>query len=227
MNFVHDFLNIHIVVLAIPQLLRGFLVTIEIALFGTAGGITLGLILAVARVTILRPKTPRAVRWINVPMTLYVDAFRSVPALVLLIVVYFALPFLGIYFSRFLSASLTFVVIISAFAEEIFRGGIESIDKGQLQAARALGMGYLHSMRHVVVPQAVRIVIPTLTSRVISITKDVSLASVIGVSDLLKQATVAQGHYANSSPLMAATLLFILLFLPLVQLSVYLERRFK
>jgi len=226
-GLIDSFFNLRIMLDYLPALARGLLVTVEIAGLSLALGLTLGMILAVVRVAIKRRGSPRLVRLLNLPLAFYVDSMRALPPLVTLVVVYFALPYLGIYISRFWSAVSVFVLVLAAFASEIFRAGIESVDRGQMEAARSQGLSYLQTMRHVIVPQAFRVALPPLTSRMISITKDVSLASVIGVADLLKEAKLGIANTYNTSPLIAAAILFTLLFLPLVRLSMLVERRMK
>lgn len=228
MNFrdlFYYFFNIRVFIDTLPDLLLGLVVTIEIAALSLILGFVLGLILAVIRVAVKRPHNLLIIRLLNIPIALYVDVLRSIPPLVILIVVYYALPYIGMLIPRFWSAVLTFVVILSAFSEEIFRAGIESIDRGQIEAARSLGLSYIKTMSYVVIPQAFRIALPPMTSRMIAITKDVSLASVIGVADVLKKARAAQAFLANPTPLFSAALLFTILFLPLVRLSMYLEKK--
>jgi len=228
MNF-HDlfyyFFNFKFFIITLPELLRGLVVTVEIAALSLSLGFVLGLVLAVIRVTIKHYGTTGVLRILNFPLVVYVDVLRAIPPLVTLIVVYYALPFINITIPRFWAAVFTFVLILSAFAEEIFRATIEAIDRGQTEAARSLGLSYLQSMAYVVIPQAFKIALPPLTSRMIAVTKDVSLASVIGVADLLKKARAAQSLYANPTPLFSAALLFTILFLPLVRLSMYIEKK--
>jgi len=226
-GLIDSFFNVRIMLDYLPALARGLLVTVEIAGLSLALGLALGMVLAVIRVALKRRGNPRFVRWLNVPLAFYVDSMRALPPLVTLVVVYFALPYLGVYISRFWSAVSVFVFVLAAFASEIFRAGIESVDRGQMEAARSQGLSYLQTMRYVIVPQAFRVALPPLTSRMISITKDVSLASVIGVSDLLKEAKLGIANTYNTSPLIAAAILFTLLFLPLVRLSMLVERRMK
>ena len=226
-GLIDSFFNVRIMLDYLPALARGLWVTIEIAGLSLVMGLTLGLILAVIRVSIKRKGNPRLIRLLNVPLAFYVDSMRALPPLVTLVVVYFALPYLGVYISRFWSAVSVFVLVLAAFASEIFRAGIESVHIGQTEAARSQGLSYLQTMRYVIVPQAFRVALPPLTSRMISITKDVSLASVIGVADLLREAKLGIANTCNTSPLIAAAILFTLLFLPLVRLSAFVERRMK
>lgn len=226
---LHDlfyyFFNVEIFIETLPDLLRGLVVTVQIASLSLILGFVLGLVLAVIRVAVKRRSNPLPIRLLNLPIALYVDVLRSIPPLVVLILVYYALPYLGLTIPRFWSAVFTFVIVLSAFAEEIFRASIESIDRGQVEAARSLGLSYIATMGYVVIPQAFRVALPPMTSRMIAITKDVSLASVIGVADILKRARAAQAFLANPTPLFSAALLFTALFLPLVRFSMYLEKR--
>jgi len=226
-DLVRTFFDGQRMLAVLPELLHGLLVTVEIAGLSLMLGVLLGLVLAVLRVTISRPKNPPLVRMLNLPLVFYVDAFRAIPPLVILVVVYFALPYLGIFLPRFWSAVLVFVLVLTAFAEEIFRAGIESVNPGQMEAARSLGLTFIQTMVYVIVPQAFRFVIPPLTSRLIAIAKDVSLASVIGVSDLLKAAKIDIARSGNYSALTAAAILFTLLFLPFIRLSGLAERRLR
>ena len=129
---------------------------------------------------------------------------------------------------RILAAGLsaTALSLVScAYTAEIFRAGIEAIPKGQFEAAEAIGLSFFHTMRDVVLPQALRIVTPPLTSNCINVLKDTALASVVAMPDLLKQATQAQALSANPSPLIGAALLYLALLLPLVRLVGWFETR--
>jgi polar amino acid transport system permease protein len=154
-----------------------------------------------------------------------VDAFRAVPVLVLLIVVYYALPFVGLSLSAFASAVLALAAVSSAYTAEILRAGIEAVPRGQVEAGQVLGLKFWQILRLIVLPQALRLVIPPLTGNSINVLKDTALASVVALPDLLKQATQAQALEANPSPLIAAALIYLVLLLPLVALVRRLEGR--
>ena len=226
-DLIRNFFDLQHMVRLLPELLQGLRVTVEIAALSLAGGLLLGLFLALVRAALHTRGCPPWLRWAQIPIVIYVDVARAIPPLVTLVVVYFALPYLGVFLPRFWSAVAVFVLVLGAFAEEGFRSGIEALDRGQMEAARAHGLSFLQAMAHVVVPQAVKIAIPELTGRMVSITKDVSLASVIGVSDLLRVARLDIARSGNYSSLIAAALLFTLLFLPLMRLSMLLERRLR
>ena len=120
-----------------------------------------------------------------------------------------------------------FAIIMSAYSAEVFRSGIESIPRGQFEASQALGLPFLLTLRKVVLPQAIRVVIPPMTSNCVSMFKDTSLASTVALPELLKEATNAQSLYANPSPLIGAALVYLLFLWPMVRLVSLLERRFQ
>jgi polar amino acid transport system permease protein len=155
----------------------------------------------------------------------YIDIFRAVPALVVLTMIYYALPFVGIRLSGFVSAALGLSLVLSAFTAEVCRAGIEAVPKGQFEAASALGLHIILILRKVVLPQALRVAIPPTTSNWVSVIKDTSLASVVAIPELLKQATDAQALMANPTPILAAALIYLVLLWPLVRLIGYLEKR--
>jgi polar amino acid transport system permease protein len=157
----------------------------------------------------------------------YIDILRAMPILVLLILIYYALPFVGIRFSSFTSATLALSMVLAAFTAEVLRAGIESIPRGQFEAASALGLPFWTAMRKVILPQALRVVIPPLTSNCVSIYKDTALASVVAMPDLLKQATDAQALMANPTPLIGAAVIYLAFLWPLVRLVNHLEERGK
>ena len=143
-----------------------------------------------------------------------------------MIVFYFALPFVGISMSGFVVAWLSLTLVLASFSEEIFWTGILSVDRGQWEAARSTGLGFLQTLRDVVLPQAVRLTIPPLTNRTIVITKSTAIASVVAVQEILSQAGAAQAFSANTTPLTMAAIAYLVIFLPLVVLSRWIESRF-
>ena len=202
-----------------PLLLLGLKVSLLLGIVSIVAGLVLGLFIALVRLYAVRP--------VSLVARVYIDVFRSVPLLVLLIVVYYALPFVGLRMSPFMSAATALTLVSGAYTAEIFRAGIEAIPRGQFEASEALGLGYRHMMADVILPQAVRIVIPPLTNNCINVIKDTALASVVAMPDLLKQATQAQALEANPTPLIVAALMYVALLWPLVALVGRLERRFR
>jgi polar amino acid transport system permease protein len=217
MDLLDTFCNWPILRDALPLLLRGLGVT---ALLGAAS-IALGFVTGLA-VALLRLYAPGPVRMLA---RVYVDLFRSMPLLVLLVLVYYALPFLGIRLSSFAAATTALSLVACAYTAEILRAGIEAIPRGQSEAAAALGMGFADSLRFVVLPQALQVVAPPLTSNCINVLKDTALASVVAMPELLKQATQAQATAANPTPLVGAAILYLALLLPLVRFVGSIEAR--
>jgi polar amino acid transport system permease protein len=217
MNVFDTFLNGRVFFQTLPLLLSGLSTTVLLGLasivLGLAGGLALALMRLYGR-PILR-----------LPAVAFIDVFRAIPLLVLLVVVYYALPFLGLRLSPFAAATTSLSLVAAAYSAEIFRAGIEAVPKGQFEAARALGLKPWIVMARVVLPQAVRIVVPPLTSNSINVLKDTALASVVAMPDLLKQATQAQALSANPTPLIAAAGIYLLMLLPLVRLVGLLEAR--
>ena len=217
MSFVETFLNWDVLTRAWPLLLSGIKVTVLLGCVSIVAGLLLGLLVSLLRLYGVAP--------LRIVAKLYIDVFRSIPLLVLLLFVYNALPFMGIRLSPFMSAACTLTVVSGAYTAEIFRAGIEAIPRGQFEASQALGLGFGQMMRDVVLPQAIRIVIPPLTNNSINVIKDTALASVVAMPDLLKQATQAQALEANPTPLIAAAVIYIALLWPMVVLAGRLETR--
>ena len=217
MDLFEVFFNLDVLRRSLPLLLRGLWTTILLGAVSIVLGLLLGLVLVM-----LRLYGQRAVRLLAAT---YINLFRALPLLVLLVLIYYALPFLGVRLSSFAAAATALSMVSGAYTAEIFRAGIEAVPRGQFEASAALGLRRWRVMRSVVLPQAVRIVVPPLTSNAISVLKDTALASVVAMPDLLKQATQAQALFANPSPLIGAAVLYLLLLLPLVGLVGWLTQR--
>ncbi|MBK3745311.1 amino acid ABC transporter permease [Paraburkholderia aspalathi] len=219
MDFVTTFLNWGVLTAAAPLLLKGLGLTILLGATSLVCSFVLGLVLVLVR--LYSPKPFRLLARI------YIDVFRAVPLLVLLVLIYYALPFLGLRLTPFWAATMALSLVASAYAAETFRAGIDAVSRGQFEAAHALGFGWIRMMTDIVLPQAMRLVIPPATGIAVSLIKDTALASVVAMPDLLKQATQAQAFYANPSPLVGAAILYVLLLLPLVQIVSFLEEKQK
>lgn len=218
MDIFDTFLNAEIMRRSLPMLLQGLWITLQLGAASIVAGLGLGLGLAMMRLYAVAP-----VRLIT---RVYIDVFRSIPLLVLLIIVYYALPFVGVRLSPFLSAMTALTLVSGAYTAEIFRAGIEAIPKGQFEASAALGLSGPQTMKEVILPQAVKIVIPPLTNNSINVVKDTALASVVAMPDLLKQATQAQALAANPTPLIVAAAIYVAFLWPLVAAVSRMERRF-
>lgn len=164
-------------------------------------------------------------RWLNWLIIAYVDFFRAFPPLVLLLYVYYGTPFLGLNLPNFVAVTLAFLLNTSSYYGEIFRAGIESIPRGQWEAARSTGLGFFQALVYVVLPQAVRNVLPDLVSNTLEVIKLTAFASVVALPELLRQARIAQGITYNPTPLIAAAVIYFLLLWPLVRLLSRMERR--
>lgn len=217
MNLIETFFNWSVFISALPLLLEGLWITIALGAVSIVAGLVTGLLMALARLY--------GAPAVQVVARIYIDVFRSIPLLVLLVLVYYALPFVGIRLTSFTSAATALTLVSCAYTSEIFRAGIQAIPKGQFEAADAIGLSFFNRMRDVVLPQAFRIVVPPLTSNCINVLKDTALASVVAMPDLLKQATQAQALAANPTPLIGAAVLYLLLLLPLVRLVAFFETR--
>ena len=199
-------------------ILQAVLVTVLLAFFAEALGVILGLVLALLKIS--------RSRVLSFPAQLYIDVFRGTPLLVQIIFIYFATPLIGLRFESLFFAGLTALTLNSAaYVAEIFRSGIQSIDRGQMEAGRASGLSYGQTMRYIIVPQAFRRVIPPLTNEFVVIIKDTSIVSVIGLEELLRAARVLQSATANATPLVVAALIYLAICLPLIYLANGLERR--
>ena len=218
MELIDTFFNVQVLIRTFPLLMSGLWITLQIGVVSIIAGLVLGLGLALVRLY--------GPFWLQLLARGYINFMRSIPLLVLLIIIYYALPFVGIRLSPFLSAVSALSLVSAAYTAEIFRAGIEAVPKGQFEASSALGLSYRHMMVDVVLPQAIRIVIPPLTNNCINVMKDTALASVVAMPDLLKQATQAQALAANPTPLIGAAIIYVAFLLPLVAAVSRLERNY-
>jgi polar amino acid transport system permease protein len=217
-NFAQTFLNWEVMAQYAPKIAEGFWVTVQLAAAVVVTGIASGLVLALARSFRVKP--------LNALIVAFVDVLRAVPPLVLIIILYFALPTVGVRMSGFVSTWLALSAILAAFAEEIFWAGILAVPHGQWEAARSTGLTFLQAMRHVVLPQAVRITIPPLTNRTIAITKGTALGAVVAVGEILYQAQTGYSFSYNPSPLTLGAVAYLILFIPVVWFGRWVETRF-
>ena len=217
-HFIDTFLNPTVTGRYWLSIVKGIGITIEVALAVVVTGLALGLALAVIRSFRVRP--------VNLLIVTLVDILRALPPLVIILIVYFGLPNVGILLPSFAVLWLVLSLVLAAFAEEIFWAGILSVRKGQWDAARSTGLTFLQTLRYVVLPQAVRIAVPPLTNRTIAITKNTALGTVIGVPEILNQATTAQSFSGNATPLTLGAIAYVLLFTPVVLGGRWIERRF-
>lgn len=214
---------------SLPALLIGTLMTLFLTAIAVFNGIIIGTFTGVARV--IHNKV------INLLAGFYVDFIRGTPLLVQIFMIHYGLPpFLGGIFNNgqpvslnpFLSALLALSINSGAYVAEIIRAGIQSIDKGQMEAARSLGMTYRQSMRHVILPQALKRVIPPLGNEFIAMLKDSSLVSVIGMEELVRKAQIiVTRSYRPTETWLEVGLLFLLMTIPFTRIVARLERRLR
>jgi polar amino acid transport system permease protein len=217
-RFLESFFNPKLMLRYWPDIAQGMLVTVEIALAVLASGLALGLGLALARSYRIAP--------VSAAIVVFVDVFRALPPLVLILIIYFGLPSVGVNLSAFAVLWLVRSLVLAAFAEEAIWAGILSVRRGQWDAARSTGLGFGQALIHVVLPQAVRLAIPPLTNRTIAITKNTALGTVIGVGEVINQAQTAVSFSGNATPLMMAAVGYLAIFAPVVALGAFIEKRF-
>jgi polar amino acid transport system permease protein len=217
-RFLDAFFKPELIARYLPAIMKGVVVTIEIAAAVVVTGLALGLLLAVLRAFRVLP--------VSVLIVVFADVLRALPPLVLVLLVYFGLPNVGINLPSVVVLWLVLALVLAAFAEEIFWAGILSVPKGQWEAARSTGLGFLATLTSVVLPQALRLTVPPITNRTVAITKNTALGTVIGVGEILNQATTAQSFAGNATPLMMGAIAYVILFIPVVVLGRFLETRF-
>jgi polar amino acid transport system permease protein len=212
-----QFFNLAIMERALPLLLMGLRQTVILCAMVIPLGLAGGLIFALLSRSSLRP-----VRWAAV---VGIDFFRAIPPLVLLIFVYSGLPFAGVRPSPLAAVAIAFFLNTSSYYGEIYRAGIDSIGLGQWDAARSTGLTVTQTLAYVVLPQAVRNVLPDLISNTVEVVKLTSIASVVALPELLYSADMARSVTFNSSPLVLAALIYLIMLWPIVRLVSRLERR--
>ena len=215
--FLDSFFNFQIMSEASPLLIRGLGTTALLCLvvipLGLIGGLTVAL-MALSRCPWLR--------WGTIAL---IDFFRAVPPLVLLIFIYSGLPFADIELSPFTAVCVGFFLNNSAYYAEIYRAGIESVGVGQMEAARSTGLKKIQALVYVVLPQATRNVLPDLLSNTIEVVKLTSIASVVALQELLYSADMARSVTYNSSPIVMAAGIYLLILWPVVRMLSNLEHK--
>jgi len=216
--FLHNFFNLAVFREALPHLLSGFWTTLWLSALVIPLGAAAGLLLALGQ-------TQSSSRWVRGAIIVYIDFFRAFPPLVLLIFLYFGLPFVIGDLPKLLAVALAFVLNNASYFAEVFRAGIKTIPVGQMEAARSTGLTQLQALRDVILPQATRNVLPDLLGNCIEIIKLTAIASVVGMPELLRAARDVQSLVYNPSPIVLAALLYLALLWPLTRLLARLEHR--
>jgi polar amino acid transport system permease protein len=199
--------------------------TLIFTILGFAGGLSFGLLFALMRLSTVRPY-----RWFAAT---YIEIFRGIPLLVTLLILGFGIPIATGWRwpNPYLQGAVPLALVASAYMAETIRAGIEAVPKGQMEAARSLGMSYSRAMITIIIPQALRIIVPPLTNEFVLLIKDTSLISVLGVTagtrDLARFGRDGVNSTANATPLIVAGLVYLAMTVPLTQLVAWMERREK
>ena len=214
-------MNFELMVQAMPLLLTGAVVTVKITALSVFLGILIGLFVGIARIS--------TYKIVHLAAAVYVDFFLFTPLLVQIFLVYFALPVLtGQRIDPFVAAIAACSINSSAYVAEIFRAGIQSIDAGQMEAGRSLGMTWTQTMRYIIVPQAARRVIPPLGNEFIALLKDSSLVSVIGFEELTRRGQLIIARtYASLEIWICVAIIYLVMTVSISRLVAWLERRYK
>ena len=217
-RFVSSFFNAEVAARYVAPILDGMLLTIGLGLCVIATGLVLGLALAVLRI--------QHVKLVNAFIIAFADIFRALPPLVVIILLFFAFPYIELSMSAFTATWLALSLVLAAFTEEIFWAGMLAIPQGQWEAARSTGLGPWATLVHVILPQAVRMTVPPLTNRTIAITKGTALGSVVALHEVLNVSSSASSEAGNATPLVMGAVAYLILFIPFVVLGRWVETRF-
>lgn len=216
MNFDFD-----LIVRSFPLLLMGAGITVQITALSVGFGLLIGMFVGIARLAKLTP--------LRLAAAVYVDFIRGTPLLVQIFIMYFALPIvLGTRIDPFVAAITACSINSGAYVAEIFRAGIQSIDKGQMEAGRSLGMSWAQTMRYIILPQAFKRIIPPLGNEFIAMLKDSSLVSVIGFEELTRRGQLIIARtYGSFEIWLTVAFIYLIMTLTISRLVNYLERRYK
>lgn len=218
-----SFFNWERLVDSFPRLLHAFILDIKIFVWTTPAILIVALLIAVARNT----RNP-ALFPLRLFVTGYTDVMRGVPVILWIYLIGFGVPGIGLerpWNSPLLWGSVALGLTYSAYVAEVFRAGIESVHESQRAAARSLGLSSTQTMRHVVLPQAIRRVVPPLMNDLVSLQKDVALVSLIGPIEILRQAGIDKAKFANFTPYIGAAILFLVITIPLTRTTDWLLAR--
>lgn len=221
-NFIDGFYNAVIYDQRYLVYLDGLRVTILISLFAIAIGVAIGLLIAVIKVSASEKKVLVGLKWL---CNVYITVIRGTPVMVQLLIIY-NLVFTARDTNEIVVGAICFGINSGAYVAEIIRAGIESIDKGQMEAGRSLGFNYIQTMRYIIVPQAIKNILPALSNEFIVLIKETSVAGIIAVTDLTKAAQyIGSTDYNILPPLYVAAVCYLIIVLGLTKLQGLLERR--
>lgn len=214
---MHVGYNLSIIWKSTPFLLKGLPITLSLTVFSGIVGIGIGLILALMKIS-----KSKILRWFAL---FYIDLFRGTPLLLQIMIVYYALP---LSLNAFSAAVIALSLNSAAYVAEIFRAGIESIAKGQMEAALSVGMNYSQAMQYIILPQTIRRIIPPITNEIVALMKNTSLVMVIGLEEIVYRAKEIGSNSANFLvPMTFAAILYLVFTIPLTRYSEKLEGRFS
>jgi len=216
-EFVDEFLNWKIFKETFWYVFTGLRITVTVALVSEVFILVAGLLVALVRIS--RVKLFRGLA------AVYIDVIRGIPLLLQIFIVYYGVAILGLKMNIFWAGVLALTICYAAYEAEIFRAGIESIHKGQMEAARSLGMGYFKAMRFVILPQAIRNVIPPLSNEFIALLKDTALLSVIGLAEITRRSSEMFGKKFNITPFVVGAVCYLIVTIPLMRLVQYVNKR--
>jgi len=209
-----DLLNISL------YILQGAVISVKIYVVTIIFAIPLGMLCAMGKMTKIAP-----LKWF---LEMYTWIFRGTPLLLQLFFTYFGLKILlGIELSKEMAAYLTFIINYAAYFTEIFRAGIQSIDKGQYEAAKALGMNYGQTMKRIIIPQAIKVILPPTGNEAVTLIKDTALCSVIALADILRNAKSVVSRTASVEGYLVAAALYLIMTFVIIKAFKYIEKRFE
>ncbi|WP_432719183.1 amino acid ABC transporter permease [Pectinatus frisingensis] len=214
-------LNLWVHYTSLPLLLEGALITIKITVLSIIIGLAVGLLSGTVRIS--------NIKFLRIAAMIYINFMRGTPLLVQLFFIYFALPLLtGLKISPFFSAIFTCGINSGAYIAEIFRAGIQSIDNGQMEAGRSLGLNWTQTMKLVIMPQAFKRVIPPLGNEFIALLKDSSLVSVIGFEELTRRGQLIIARtYGSMEIWLSVAIIYLIMTLTISRLVSYMETKFE
>ncbi|PZG36733.1 polar amino acid ABC transporter permease [Listeria ivanovii] len=203
----------------LPALLDGVKTTLLVFAVTLVCSIPLGAVVAVGNVSKIAP--------LKFILNIYIWIMRGTPLLLQLIFIYYGLPIIGIVFDRMDAVFLAFILNYAAYFAEIFRGGFLSIENGQYESAKVLGLTYAQTLRKIVLPQVVKRVLPAIGNEVINLVKDSSLVYILGIGDLLRAGKIAMSRDVTLIPLVLVAVIYLALTAILTVLFKQLEKRFS
>jgi polar amino acid transport system permease protein len=212
-------LDLSIIIKHLPLFLKGVFLTVEISFFAILIGLPIGILAAVGRTS--------RFKILNLVGAVYVEIFRNTPLLIQIFIIFFGLPGIGIKLSPYISGLIALVLYVGAYNTEVIRAGLEAVPRGQIEAAKSLGLTGVQTFLYVIIPQTLRISLPALGNNWVALVKNSSLVSVIGMVELTWVALDLNALTFRSFELFgAATIFYLILIFILINIQSYVERRF-